>query len=93
MKHLHSGEARDACHDDGTVVLVTSGRIPVFDGVLPAPVQGPGGQQPPSAEQFVQDRVGWNERPPGPVTPPDVVGGAVARRGRLPRIDRTAVGV
>jgi phosphoribosylaminoimidazole-succinocarboxamide synthase len=43
MKHLHSGKVRDVYQDDdGTVVLVASDRVSVFDVVLPTPVPDKG---------------------------------------------------
>ncbi|GAA5069116.1 phosphoribosylaminoimidazolesuccinocarboxamide synthase [Nocardia callitridis] len=42
MKHVHAGKVRDLYDDDGTLLLVASDRVSVYDVVLPTPIPDKG---------------------------------------------------
>ena len=68
--------------DDGTLVLIDEVLTPDSSRYWPAESFAPGGSPPSFDKQFVRDHylsIGWDQTPPAPPVPPEVIAGTRAR--------------
>ena len=64
--------------DDGTLILIDEVLTPDSSRYWPAESFAPGGSPPSFDKQFVRDHylaIGWDQTPPAPPVPPDVIAG------------------
>lgn len=68
--------------DDGELLLIDEVLTPDSSRYWPADAYAPGGSPPSFDKQYVRDHylaIGWDQQPPAPAVPPDVVAGTRAR--------------